>query len=131
MKGLDSSAILSLLHGQAAVTKAVRAWAGEEIATSEMCLIELTAIALRQPPKVRAARMQALERLRRRVTVLPVDHRTQTALASHPEAGATQGALASSIVLATLEAAGCDEVLTTERARLSRGRWRLKVRVIK
>ena len=129
MKGLDTSALLGLLHGDPTVRKVLRSWSGEEIATSELCLAELTAIALRQPSKVRTHRLQVLERLRRRISVLPVDHRATTALATHSGPSTSDGGLlASIVVLAALETAGCDEVLTGPGAPPTRSWGKLKVR---
>ncbi len=131
MKGLDSSAILALLHGDRAIERTLRSWAGEEIATSELCLIELTAMLLGKPPRIRASRLEALARLRRRLSVLPVDHRVQAILAARSGAVTTPGALQMATILATLEAAGCDEVLTVGRTPSPIGRWKLRVRCIR
>ena len=128
MKGLDTSALLGLLHGDPTVRKVLRSWSGEEIVTSELCLAELTAIALRQPSKVRAHRLQVLERLRRRISVLPVDPRATTALATRSGLSPNEGGLLGSIVLAALETAGCDEVLTGPAAPPARSWGKLKVR---
>ncbi|MGI0055220.1 MAG: PIN domain-containing protein [Thermoplasmata archaeon] len=128
MKGLDTPALLALLHGEGATKSILRSWAGEELATTELNLLELTAIALSGSPKGRSARLEALGRLRRRLTVLPVDSKAQASLAARGAPSRSAADLLLITTYATLEGAGCAEVLTGAKSSTPPGHWKLKVR---
>ena len=118
MKGLDTPALLALLHGEPSLRPLLKGWQGEEIATTELNMLELTWIALGAAPRLRGERLRVLERLRRRLTVLPIDSRTQAELARRGECGATSGGSGMvGAIFAALAAAGCSEVLTSGSGR--------------
>lgn len=75
MKGLDTSVLLALLEGDRRTLNLLARLRGVELATTEVNLLELSYLAARGPPKVRVARREALDRLRRKITVLPIDGR--------------------------------------------------------
>ncbi len=127
MKGFDTWALLEILEGSPAARKELRRLRGEELATTEACFLELGYLAARGGSNSQLARRTALARLRRRLTVLPLDARAIEEAARHltGPAGALPPAVLGS--LGAFEAAGCDELLTSSPAEL-RGRWRFKVR---
>ena len=73
MKALDSPALLAILEGRKEASWILREIAGEEACTTEVNLFELEAAVLSDRRGDRARRLAALERLRRRITVLPVN----------------------------------------------------------
>jgi predicted nucleic acid-binding protein len=127
MKGLDTGALLEILEGTPAARKEVRRLRGEELATTEVNMTELALLALRGASRTRAERMAALTRLRRRVTVLPVEGRAFDVLARSASGAVAAGPALVLAMLATFEAAGCEELLTAEPGQIG-GKWRFKVR---
>ncbi len=129
MKAVDTGVLLALLEGSSKAREAVRKLRGAEIATTEANLLELTSIAARGSGKIRAHRLEVLERLRQRLTVLPVDARSsrEVARTSAKQAGRLAPLVAA--MLGTLEAAGCEELVTDDRA-LAGGGWSFRVRVL-
>ncbi len=124
MKALDSSILLGLLDGDGAVKDLLRRLRDVELATTEANLLELSIVAARAPSHARR-RLETLERLRRNLTVLPIDARGIDRAAQQ----LTRGSRPPPLVLAmlgTLESAGCDELFTRENAK-DWGKWRLKV----
>ena len=73
MKALDTLPLLDLLRGGPRAERFVRTLGAEEIATTELNLWELTGLALADDAPGRERRLRALERLRRRLIVLPID----------------------------------------------------------
>ena len=125
MKGLDSSILLCLLHGDSAIPRFLRELEGIELATTEANLLELAWVASRIPAHARRRR-EALERLRRKITVLPVDARAVDRASHQLVRG---GPPVSPLVAAAngaLESAGCDELFTREDPR-KLGKWAFKV----
>ena len=125
MRALATSALLALLEGHPPLRQQLRARRGEEIATTELNLLELAWIAARSPPRVRHQRLAALSRLRRHLTVLPYDARAgEEALRAfgrgwRPPQPITMG------ILSTLEAGGCEHLLTEHPTDVG-GRWRFR-----
>lgn len=73
MKALDTPVLLRMLRGDERAKALVRAFHGEELATTEWNLLELE-LALRSDPRPgRERRRAALDQLRRRLTVIPID----------------------------------------------------------
>jgi predicted nucleic acid-binding protein len=129
VKALDTPVLLALLEGSASVREHLRHLRGVEIAATEANLLELTYLALQGPKKTRGERLGALARLRRRVTVLPLDVRATEEISRRADLA---GASVSPIVLAmygALEAAGCEELLTEGRGQVP-GKWSFRVRDI-
>ena len=129
MKALDTGVLLGLLEGSSRAREAVRKLRGSEVATTEANLLELAYLAAEAPPKARTARLAALEKLRQRLTVVPIDARASR------EAGLRVCRLGGKIspavglMLGALEAAGCEELLTDD-PRSVVGDWAMKVRVV-
>ncbi len=126
MKALDTSVILALFEGDRSAKELLRRLRGVEIATTEANLLELAYIASSGSARTPARRREALDLLRRKLTVLPIDQRA----ASEAERCILKGDHPSSPLLAgilgALEAAGCDELYTTDPSEC-KGRWRFHV----
>jgi predicted nucleic acid-binding protein len=129
VKALDTGVLLSLLEGSARVRERIRALRGEEVATTEANLLELAYLAAGGPVRGRVSRLAALERLRQRVTVLPIDARSVREAASRVVRGADGLSPTVAAMLGALVAAGCDEILTDDPKSLG-GDWGLKIRAI-
>jgi predicted nucleic acid-binding protein len=127
VKALDTGVLLALLEGSPKVREQVRRLRGAEVATTEANLLELACLAAAAPPKSRKARLDAIERLRARLTVLPIDARA-TREAARRGAGAGRGLPPTVLaMLGALAAAGCEELLTDTPRSIS-GDWGLRVR---
>ena len=126
MKALDTPALLSLLEGEPSIRSAIRRWRGEEIATTEANLLELAVIAASGPARGRSHRLGELGRLRQRLTVLPLDARSAEEGRRHLERGSVAASPTVIAMLSALEAAGCEELITDEPARIP-GKWRFRV----
>ena len=129
MKAVDTGVLLALLEGSPKAREQLRRLRGTEVATTEANLLELGAIAAASPGRTRTNRLEVLERLRQRLTVLPVDAR------SSREASRLAGRAGDQLtphvlgMLGALEAAGCQELLTDDAA-LRGGAWSFRVRVV-
>lgn len=91
-------------------------------------LYELESIARSDPSAGRERRLGAIERLRRKLTVVDVDARAAAAAAdllARSRGRASRGT--EPLILGALEAAGCGELLTISDARVSGGTKGLKV----
>ncbi len=126
MKAFDTSVVLALFEGDRSAKDLVRKMKGLEIATTEANLLELAYIAGRGPAHNLARRHEALDRLRRRLTVLPIDIRAVSeAERRTSRAGAKVSPLLAGM-LGALEAAGCDELFSADPHEFA-GRWHFKV----
>jgi len=126
VKALDSSVLLALLEGEAGAREIQRRLRGVEVATTEANLLELAYIAAQGPERHRGARKEALTRLRRKITILPIDGRASETAAHHIGKGAEAAPPLVSAMMGALEASGCDELLTLEPP-ASIGKWRVRV----
>ena len=126
MKALDTSVLLAILEGEPGSRSLLKRLQGTEVATTEANLLELAILAARGPERDRRARRDALARLRHRVTVLPIEARGVDAAAIH--LGRTKDCSNPSVLamLGTLEAVGCEELLTLDPP-VDYGKWRLKI----
>lgn len=127
MKGLDTPVLLGILHGAPSVRALLSTLSGEELATTELNMIELAAIGAQGGARARRERLQALERLRRRVTVLPIDRRAADQLTQNAPAARSAADLQLHAMLAAFEAAGCSHVLAEGKTPLLRGPRRVKI----
>lgn len=127
MKALDTSVLLRLLEGDPPVRQLLRRLRGEEIATTEANMLELGVLAGAAPAKMRGDRRTALARLRRRITVLPLDSKGANEASARAEGGARNMPTHVLGMLGALEAHGCDELYTAEPGQIL-GKWRFKVR---
>jgi predicted nucleic acid-binding protein len=116
MKGLDTPVLLGLLRGSRGARELVRRLGGEELATTEVNMFELEVLARADPSPGRDRRLAALEKLRRRLTVVPIDRAAASAGARSVSARAAAAATPGSLVLGALEAAGCSELFTVPGA---------------
>ena len=127
MKGLDTAVLLGILHGSPSVRPLLKSLAGEELSTTELNMVELALIAGAGGTRARKGRLQALERLRRRITVLPIDHHATEVISQRGVDARSAPELHFRVMLATLEAAGCTEVMTDHRLAAVRRPGKLKV----
>ena len=126
MKALDTSVLLALLEGDRSARDLIRKLRGVEIATTEGNLLEPAVLASQGPPRARAHRREAIERLRRKLTVLPLDQRAVSEAERHLSKGEGSTAPVVAGMLGALEAAGCDELVTSDPEECA-GHWRFKV----
>jgi predicted nucleic acid-binding protein len=126
MKALDAGVLVALLEGDPLVRPLLRELRGHEIAATEISLLELASRAAEGALRGRPARRLALERLRRKLTVLPIDARATAEAARRVPAAPRKGDLARLLEWGALEAYGC-ETLYTRLASRPAGHWRFKV----
>jgi predicted nucleic acid-binding protein len=129
MKALDTPVLLAFLRGSPAARAVIRSLSGEEIATTEVNLFELEALARLDPAPGRERRLAVLDRLRRKLTVLPVDERAVRTGLRHLK-GHTRGTALPLVdmMLGALETNGCSEWITSgsvPRSRESKLKWRV------
>lgn len=130
MKGLDTPVLLAILRGAPAAKKLVRTLAGEEIGTTEWNLYELEVLARKLPAGGRDRRLAVLEKLRRRIAVLPLDRRAvQATLPRNNRATVDSHAPILSLMLGAMEANGATEWFTSAEYAGVRSPGRCKVRV--
>jgi predicted nucleic acid-binding protein len=125
VKGLDTAVLLAILEGRATARELLRRLRGHELATTEVNLLELEVRAAAGPTGMRGPRRLAIERLRRKLTVLPVDARAVSEASRHLGVREKSPDPALIGLLGALEANGCDEFYT-DRSRLPGAGWRLK-----
>ncbi len=126
MKALDTSVLLALLEGDAATRELLRRLRGVELATTEANLLELHYLAARGPARSRAGRRAVVERLRQKLTVLPIDGRATEQASHRLGKGSERTAPQVLAMLGALEANGCEELYTHDPA-LDPGKWRFKI----
>jgi predicted nucleic acid-binding protein len=131
MKGLDTPVLLEILAGAPSASKLLRGLSGEELCTTEANLFELEAIARLERGAALDRRLAALERLRRGLTVLPLDERACRAAAVRSK-GDSQGLSTDAwLVWGALEANGCTEWITSMTTRAPKGPTKVRIRRIK
>lgn len=130
MKALDTGFLLALLDGSTKAREQLRKLRGHEIATTEANLLELSYLAAAASPRGRTARLAALEKLRQRLTVLPLDgratHEASERVSKLPEKVAPTVAM----MAGALEAAGCEELITDDPRPIP-GDWSFRVRLLR
>ncbi len=126
MKALDTSVLLALLEGDRLARDLLRNLREVEVATTEANFLELAYLASHGSPRVRGRRREALGRLRRKLTVLPIDPHAVTEAESCIVRGEGPSSPLLAGMLGALEAAGCDELFTSD-PRECRGRWRFQM----
>lgn len=119
MRGLDTPILLDILRGGPHARRLFRKVGAEEMATTELNLWELTQLALSDRSPGREARLVALERLRRRLTVLPIDA-PSVAAATRRAARSGRPPSTLDLMVGSLEAHGGSEWITTEVDRTTR-----------
>ncbi|MGA9839020.1 MAG: PIN domain-containing protein [Thermoplasmata archaeon] len=129
MKGLDTPVLLAILHDTPTSRDLLKQLGGEELATCEINMFELQAVAAAGPSRSRSGREAALLRLRRRLTVIPV---TAESVSAAGRAMSTHKILLRyhSLAWAAMDAAGCREWITTRDHSPPKGSpFRFKVRL--
>jgi predicted nucleic acid-binding protein len=127
MKALDTPVLLDVLRGVPAARQLVRSLTGEEVATTEINMFELGVLARSDRRPGFERRLAALERLRRKLTVLPVDGAAIAAAAKLPLAKGKVHSPLTQLLVATLESHGCAHWITVPEAVPEGGRLSLKV----
>ncbi|HTT46133.1 MAG TPA: PIN domain-containing protein [Thermoplasmata archaeon] len=126
MKALDTSVLLALLEGDQSARELVRKLRDVEIVTTEANFLELAYVAARGSARIRGRRREALGRLRRKLTVLSIDPRAVAEAEGRVLRGDAPSSPLVSGMLGAFEAAGCDELFTSD-PQDCRGRWRFRV----
>ncbi len=126
MKALDTWALLGILEGEAFAKKLLKQLRGVEVATTEVSLLELSILAEVGSAKGRAARRASVERLRRKLTVLPVDSKAVSEAGHRGSVKLRGEELLRLLEWGALEANGCEEVFTRSKITPG-GRWRFRV----
>lgn len=129
MKGLDTPVLLAILRGRPEARRLLRTLHGEELCTTELNLFELEVTARREAAAGRERRLAVLERLRRKLSVLPIDGRAVQAAAARLPAKLPAGIEPTPWLIAgALEANGCAEWITRPGGKLPDG-FHVKVRI--
>ncbi len=89
-------------------------------------MLELSYLATRGPIRARAPRREVIDRLRRKITVLPLDARATEEAAHRLIKGTTRVNPLELAMLGALEVNGCDELFTLEAA-IDWGKWKFKI----
>jgi predicted nucleic acid-binding protein len=131
MKALDTPVLLRLLRGDGGARQLVRKLHGEEIATTEWNLLELELLARWDPQPGREHRRAALEKLRRRLTVLPIDERSVEAVAALRGSSGPASSIALVAILGTLESRGCTEWFTNAATARRAPKSKVQVQILK
>ena len=126
MKALDTSVLLGLLEGDGASRALVGRLRGVEVATTEANLLELALIAGHGPARIQRSRREVLARLRRKLTVLPIDGRAIELATRRLDRSNEPTPPLVLAMLGALESSGCDELFVREPVRVS-PRWKLKI----
>lgn len=126
MKALDTGVLLALLQGSAKAREIVRKARGSELATTEANLVELAYCAAAASGRGRASRLATIDKLRQRLTVLPLEARGTREAIARVARGVGRLPPSVALMLGALEAAGCEE-LWTDDPRVVAGDGRLKV----
>jgi predicted nucleic acid-binding protein len=131
MKGLDTPVLEGLLRGDPAVRGFLRHHEGEELCTTAVNLFELEVAAHADPSAGKERRAAALDRLRRKMTIVEVGPAAARAAAVHLLGSKGRSLRPSeALMLGAFESAGCAEVVTTRESRLISGTRALRVVVL-
>jgi len=126
VKALDAGALRGVLEADPGSRELLRRLRGVEVATTERAMLELSVLARRSPSKAQVARRTAVDRLRRKLTVLPIDARAIAEAARRASGNPSFEELWRLAEWGALEANGCDELFTPVRPAAT-GKWRFKV----
>lgn len=129
MKALDTPVLLSVLRDRAKVRALLTSMAGHELATTEVNLLELELLARADASRGLEKRLAALERLRRRLTVLPIDERATRAASALARSAPRTTSPNVLLMLGAIEAASCSEWVTNRHGAELGVRGKVKVRV--
>ena len=113
MKALDTGVLLSLLEGDQPAREFLRRLRGVELVTTEVNLLELSYLAARGSARHRGRRRQTLSRLRRKLTVFPIDSRAIEESSRRLARGLWGPTPWIEAMVGALCANGCEELYTT------------------
>jgi len=131
MIGLDTPVLLRLLRGDGSSKALLKRLEGEEVCTTAINLFELEALARLDGSPGREQRVAALDRLRRKITILPIEERGSGLAAAHAAKEPGSAAHGTSwLILGALEANGCTEWLTDPSSAFPRASKSVKVSII-
>ncbi|HZY70071.1 MAG TPA: type II toxin-antitoxin system VapC family toxin [Thermoplasmata archaeon] len=131
MKALDTPILLALLRGSPPARQLVRSLSGEELATTEINMFELELLARADRAPGLERRLAALDRLRRKLTVIPIDERAVRHAFGRERAGATRPTWSpNQLILGALVGSGCEEFYTTPKGPGRTGAHRLKLSIV-
>jgi predicted nucleic acid-binding protein len=128
MKALDTPVLLDILHDAHGAKELLQSLHGEEIATTELNLFELRLVAAVGSGPARNLRENALAKLRRRLTVLPVTSDGVAAAGKYLGLSSRSGD-STALVWGVLSAAGCSEWITTKPYAPPKGKFPFRVRI--
>jgi predicted nucleic acid-binding protein len=131
VKALDTPALLALLEGRKEAEWILGEIAGGEVCTTEVNLFELEAAVLADRRADRTRRLAVLERLRRRISVLPLDDRASRAAARIIAGGKGATTATAALVLGSVSAGGATELLTTEAGRFQGASSAVPIRLLR
>jgi len=97
-----------------------------ELATTEVNMLELAYLTQVGTKRLRAARRDTLVRLRRKLTILPIDQRAFIEASRRVFRGDAPTFAPLSSMLGALAASGCDEFFTSDPSECT-GRWGFSV----
>jgi predicted nucleic acid-binding protein len=118
MRALDTPVLLRLLRGDPTARALARKIGAEELATTEINLWELTVLATEDRRPGRERRLEAIERLRRKLGVLPVDAAALAAATRRRREATDRGETPSvALMIAALVGHGIEELITTRESR--------------
>ncbi|MFI5414142.1 MAG: type II toxin-antitoxin system VapC family toxin [Candidatus Lutacidiplasmatales archaeon] len=127
MIGLDTPVLLEILGGRPSAKALLKRLTGEEVGTTEMNLFELVAIARALGPAGLERRLAAVDRLRRGLTVIPLDAQASQG-ASARWRGDGQGLSSTPwLLLGALEVNGCTEWVTSRSSGFPKTASKLRV----
>jgi predicted nucleic acid-binding protein len=126
MKALDTPLLLDMLRGRAGAWRFLEKHRSEELATTEINLFELEALARAGSTTGREHRLAAVASLRRKITVLPIDDRAVAAAGRLSAGRATQALPTDWLMLGAAEAAGCSSWVTASGTRLPKHPGKLR-----
>jgi predicted nucleic acid-binding protein len=109
VKALDTPVLLDILRGGPAARVFLKAVGPEELATTEINLWELGVLAVQDRSRGSEARLTALERVRRKLLVLPVDPASTRAAIRLRSKGPPGRPPRSELIAGVLEAHGVSE----------------------
>lgn len=131
MKALDTPALLAILEGRREARWILDELEGEEVCTTEINLFELQASVLADKRSERTRRMLALDRLRRRISIFPLDEKSTRAAAHLWAERKAVSVPLGALILGTLEAYGATELLTTEAGRFQMAGSPVPIRLLR
>jgi len=127
MKALDTPILLALLEGRREAIDLADSLAGEEVCTTEANLFELECVARDAGGAQRTRRLAALDRLRHKMTVLPIDDRAVHAASALVGGRKDPVPPLVALTLGVLASCGVSEVFTTEGGHLESAGGAVKV----